>query len=254
MKHTITTNGIQQGHTRGLALSQRHIGLAVGFVIVVCLTVFGGGVMVGIWYKVSEQIAPSGATVTSSTPETSAQVRDTTSQPQEPVTFYNMLTNSNVAYAPITLPPTPAPSGAAEGTKAAASAPPTKATPAGGTTRTAAGNESHKQTKATPAPKATAAAATIPSRSAKVAANKPAAQARQPERDTGAQRPAQVAAVATTKATSAEAFQGQPSAVSGQGVRYRMRVGNFADRTAADQTAHHLTAQEQVPAIVAGKD
>jgi len=43
-------------------------------------------------------------------------------------------------------------------------------------------------------------------------------------------------------------------AVSEPGSRYRVRVGNFADRTAADQTAHHLTAQEQVPAIVAGKD
>ena len=46
----------------------------------------------------------------------------------------------------------------------------------------------------------------------------------------------------------------QPTTVPGQGVRYRVRVGNFADRTAADHTAHHLTAQEQVPAIVAGKD
>ena len=233
MKHTITTNGIRQGHTRGLVLSQRHIGLAVGFVIVVCLTVFGGGVIVGMLYKASEQIAPSGAIVTSSTPETPSQSRDAASQPQEPVTFYNMLTNSNVAYAPLTLPPTPASSGAAEGTKAAAGAHPTKATPAGGTTRTAAGNESHKQTKATPTPKATPVVATMPPGSAKVAANKPVAPARQPERDI---------------------IRVQPAAVSGQGVRYRVPGGNFADRTAADHTAHHLTAQEQVPAIVAGKD
>ena len=256
VKHTITANGIRQGHTRGLVLSQLHIGLAVGFVIVVCLTAFGGGVIMGMWYKASEQIAPSGATVTSSTPETPSQSRDATSQPQEPVTFYNTLTNSNVAYAPLTPPPTPAPSGAAEGTKAAAVAHPGKATSGAGTTRTAAGNESHKQTKAAPASKAPPAAATIPSGNAKVAANKPVAPARQPGRDIGAQRPAQIAAVATAKATSAEDFsaRGQPSAVSEQGLRYRVRVGNFADRTAADYTAHHLTAQEQVPAIVAGKE
>jgi cell division protein FtsN len=46
----------------------------------------------------------------------------------------------------------------------------------------------------------------------------------------------------------------QPAAVPGQGLRYRVRVGNYPERTAADQTAQHLTAQEQVPAIVAGKD
>jgi hypothetical protein len=224
VKHTISANGIRQGHTRALVPSQRHIGLAVGFVVVVCLTVFGGGVMVGIWYKVSEQIAPSGATVTSSTPETSSQSREATSQPQEPVTFYNMLTNSNVAYAPLTLPPTPAPSGAAAGTKAAAGAHPTKVTPAGGTTRTAAANVSHKQTKATPVPKATPVVATVPPASARVAAHKPVAPTRQPERD----------------------IVRVPAApVSEQGVRYRM---------ATDHTAHHLTAQEQVPAIVVGKD
>ena len=46
----------------------------------------------------------------------------------------------------------------------------------------------------------------------------------------------------------------QPAAVPGQGLRYRVRVGSHTERTAAEQTAQHLTAQEQVPAIVAGKD
>ena len=46
----------------------------------------------------------------------------------------------------------------------------------------------------------------------------------------------------------------QPTAVPGQGLRYRVRVGSYTERTAADQTAQHLTAQEQVPAIVAGRD
>src|SRR5438128_2746492 len=34
----------------------------------------------------------------------------------------------------------------------------------------------------------------------------------------------------------------QLSSVPGQGLRYRVRVGSYAERTAADQTAHHLTA------------
>ena len=46
----------------------------------------------------------------------------------------------------------------------------------------------------------------------------------------------------------------QPATVPGQGLRYRVKVGSYAERTAADQTAHHLTAHEQVPAIVAGRD
>ena len=283
MKHPITANGIRQGHPAGLVLSQLHIGLAVGFTIVACLTAFGGGVIVGMWYKASEQITPLGVAVTSPAPERLAQSQDSAGQPQEPaapVTFYNTLTNSNVAYAPLT-PAAPVASGAAESTKAAASATPPRATPAGGTARTAVGRESHKQTKVAPAPRATAAAAAMPPTSARVAASKAIGPARQPERDTGAQRPAQELAVATAKTTSAEDFsvqvgsfgnaeqaerlrtnlaqkgypvRVQPTALPGQGVRYRVRVGNFADRTAADQTAHHLTAQEQVPAIVAGKD
>lgn len=283
MKHTITANGIRQGHTGGLMLSQLHIGLAVGFTIVACLTAFGGGVIVGMWYKASEQIAPLGAAVTSPAPERAAQSQDAAGQPQDPpapVTFYNTLTNSNVAYAPLA-PQAPTASTATEAPKTAAVATPPRATPAAATPRTAAGNESPKPTKAASTPKAPPAVAAMPPASPRVAASKPLVPARQPERDTGAQRPAQGPAGATARATSPEDFsvqvgsfghaeqaerlrtnlaqkgypvRVQPAAVPGQGVRYRVRVGNFADRTAADQTAHHLTAQEQVPAIVAGKD
>lgn len=283
MKHTITANGIRQGHTGGLMLSQLHIGLAVGFTIVACLTAFGGGVIVGMWYKASEQSAPLGVAVTSPAAERPAQSQDAASQPQDPpapVTFYNTLTNSNVAYAPLA-PQAPPASAAPEGPKAAVVATPPKATPAAATPRTAAGNESPKPTKAASTPKAPPTVAAMPPASPKVAVHKPVVPARQPERDTGVQRPAQGPAGATARATSTEDFsvqvgsfghaeqaerlrtnlaqkgypvRVQPTTVPGQGVRYRVRVGNFADRTAADQTAHHLTAQEQVPAIVAGKD
>ena len=57
----MTANGIRQGHTGGLVLSQLHIGLAVGLTLIACLTAFGGGVIVGMWYKASEQHGPLGA-------------------------------------------------------------------------------------------------------------------------------------------------------------------------------------------------
>ena len=127
VEHTIIANGIRQGHTGGLVLSQLHIGLAVGFVIVACLTAFGGGMIVGMWYKVSEQSTPGSTSVTSTPAEQPAQTQEAASQPQEPpvpVTFYNMLTNSNVAYAPLTpLPATDSPSGSAKGAIAPAGTP-----------------------------------------------------------------------------------------------------------------------------------
>ena len=46
----------------------------------------------------------------------------------------------------------------------------------------------------------------------------------------------------------------QPAAVPGQAPRYRVRLGGDTERTAADQTAQRLTVQEQVPAIVVGRD
>jgi hypothetical protein len=287
VEHTILANGTQQGHTSGLVLNQLHIGLAVGFAIVACLTAFGGGMIVGMWYKASEQSAPVSTSVTSTPAEQSAQSQETTSQPPEtptPVTFYNTLTNSNVAYAPLTPPATnglagsakgggaPAPTGTTSGEKAASAGStltrgpatggavggtkvPTasKVTPAvTGTTRTAAESESQKQTKATPVAKAAPAETAASPSGAKRAAQKPMVSARQAGKETGAQRPA--GATVKAKAPEAEAVSGQPAAVPGQRLRYRVHVGSYTERPAADQTAQHLTAQEPVPAIVAGKD
>ena len=330
VEHTTTANGmangIQQGYTGGLVLSQLHIGLAVGFTLVACLTAFGGGVIVGMWYKASEQSAPISAAVPSPTVEPPSQSQAPVSQapePQEPATFYRTLTSRNGAYAPLTLAPTPATSGASGSVKGAAAAAsssaaagmtsgaktaasgatPTRGTPTGGATdspkavtaakatavavtttktppgatRTAAVREPQKHTQAVRAAKAAPAEVAA----ATTAAQKPVASARQAEKDMGVQRPPSAPAVAPAKATSAEDFsvqvgsfgsseqaerlrtslaqKGYParvqlSSVPGQGLRYRVRVGSYTERTAADQTAHHLTAQEQVPAIVAGKD
>jgi cell division protein FtsN len=308
VEHTITANGIRHGHTGGLVLSQLHIGLAVGFAIVACLTAFGGGMIVGMWYKASEQSNPL-STVATSAPEQPAPSQEPASQPQEPpapVTFYNTLTNSHVAYAPLTPPapggspgtakgavaPAPA-AGTNSGAKTATAGPPagrvaatgaaadsaktvtaSKATPsAGATTRTAAVQESQKPTKATPPAKAVPAETGTSAGGTQTTAQKPAG------KEAGARKPA--AATAPAKAPAAEDFsvqvgsfgsseqaerlrtnltqKGYParvqlSAVPGQGLRYRVRVGSYTERTAADQTAHHLTVQEQVPAIVAGKD
>jgi hypothetical protein len=288
VEHTIVANGIRQGHTSGLVLNQLHIGLAVGFAIVACLTAFGGGMIVGMWYKASEQSAPVSTSMTSTSAEPSAQSQETASQPPEaptPVTFYNTLTNSNVAYAPLTPPATnglagsakgggapapatgttsgekaasagstltrgPATGGAVGGTKVPTAS---KATPAvTGTTRTAAENESQKQTKATPVAKAAPAETAASPSGAKRAAQKPMVSARQTGKEAGAQRSA--GAIVKAKAPEAEDVSVQPAAVPGQRLRYRVHVGSYTERPAADQTAQHLTAQEPVPAIVAGKD
>ena len=114
VEHTTTANGrangVRQGYTGGLVLSQLHIGLAVGFAIVACLTAFGGGMIVGMWYKASEPGTSVGSSGTATPAEQSAQSQEAASQTPEgpaPVTFYNTLTNSNVAYAPLTPPPAP---------------------------------------------------------------------------------------------------------------------------------------------------
>jgi len=275
VEHTILANGIRQEHTGGLVLRQLHIGLAVGFAIVACLTAFGGGIIVGMWYKANEQSAPVSTAGTLTPAEQPAQGPETASQPQEPpVTFYNTLTNSNVAYAPLTPPASPP--GSAKGTVAPASAAAagstpargpaaggaagstkattaSKATPAAaGTPRTATLHETQKRTKATPVAKAAPAETAEAPGGAKTVAQKPGASIRQAGKDTGTQRPA----VATATAPGAEegSARGQAAAGSGQDQRYRVRVGGYTERTAAGQTAQHLTAQEQVPAIVAGKD
>lgn len=288
VEHTILANGIRQGHTGGLVLSQLHIGLAVGFAIVACLTAFGGGMIVGMWYKASEQSAPVSTSVPSTSAEQSAQSQEAASQPPEaptPVTFYNTLTNSNVAYAPLTPPATNSPAGSAKGAgaptpaagttsgekAASGGSTPARGAASGGTvgstkvataskvtpsvtgaSRTAAANESQKQTKATPVAKAAPAETAASSGSPKTAAQKPTVSTRQPGKEAGAQRPA--GATATAKAPEAEDGSVQPAAVPGQRLRYRVRVGSYTERPTADQTAQRLTAQEQVPAIVAGKD
>jgi cell division septation protein DedD len=306
VEHTITANGIRHGHTGGLVLRQLHIGLAVGFAIVACLTAFGGGMIVGMWYKASEQTSPL-STAGTAAPEQPAPSQETASQPPEPpapVTFYNTLTSNNMAYAPLTPPAPAAPAaghargavapaapaagptsvakaavaGPAPAREAATAAAPesaktvttVKTTPsAGSPTRTAAGRASQKPAKATPPPKAAPAEGTPP------AAQKPAG------KDSGARRPAPAPAATPAKAPAVEDFsvqvgsfgnsesaerlrtnltqKGYParvqlSSVPGKGLRYRVRVGSYSERASADQTAHHLTAQEQVPAIVAGKD
>jgi hypothetical protein len=278
VEHTILANGIRQGHTGGLVLSQLHIGLAVGFVLVACLTAFGGGMIVGMWYKASEQGTSISTSVTPTPAEQSAQSQETASQPPEPpapVTFYNTLTNSNVTYAPLTPPATNGPSGSAKGgvapaagttsgaKAASAGSTPTrgaatgaapdsvKAAPAPkttlsavGTTRTAVVRESQKPTKATHAAKAAPAETAASPGGTKTATQKPVAPAGQAGKETRTQRPA--GATATAKAPGVEDVSArvQPAAVPGPELRHRVRVGSYTERTVAGQTAQHLTAQE----------
>lgn len=310
MEHTITANGIRQGRPGGLILSQLQIGLAACCAIVACLTAFGGGVIVGMWYKASEQITPLSAAVSAPALEKSSPTAGAASQApaEQPVTFYNTLTGNQVAYAPLT--PQPTPPGQPAGTPGAAKTPQpqvvavspsrevtagsakaaptptskatvvpstggTKAAAVANAARAAVASEAQKNARAFVAPKPVPLAAAVAS-----AAPKPSTRERQPVAT--ARRPASAAPApaAASKAAADDysvqvgsfgnseqaerlrtnlAQKGYPvrvqlSEVPGQGLRYRVRVGNYADRVSADQSAHHLTAQEQVPAIVAGKN
>jgi hypothetical protein len=278
VEHTIRANGIRQGYTGtgGLVLSQLHIGLAVGFALVACLTAFGGGMIVGMWYKASEQSPPVGSAGTPTLAEQPAPGQETASQPREapaPVTFYNTLTNSNVAYAPLTPPPASSSPTSAKGAGAPASAAgmtnsasaatvgstkaavASKATPsAARVSRTAALHEPQKHTKTTPAAKTAPAEAVASPSGTKAVAQKPMAPASQAGKETAAQRPADATALARAPGAEDVSARVQHAAAPAQGLRSRGRVSSYTERIGADQTAQHLTAQEQVPAIVAGKD
>ena len=397
----MTANSIRQRYTGGLTLSQLHIGLAVGLALIVCVTAFGGGVIVGMWYKASEQHSPIGMTANVPSPEplvSSPEAAPPRAEGQAPVTFYNTLTNNNVAYAPLTPPPpaaapsTPgkpkatippvaaAPVSTPESLKAVPIAPPagapkadapstgqamvTPATPVPASplvamaqptpssapkagrspTSSPVSGPSSKPKVAAPAAKAVVAQApaatpaqkmkavvaqasvatpaqktktvvaqasvATPAQKTKTvvaqapalaektkavvaqasvatpaqktpAVQKPVTPVRQPVQEPSAPRVAPAAEAKIAKATPKQDFnvqvgsfgsseqaeklrsklsdKGYParmqlSSVPGQGLRYRVRVGNYAERTAAHQSAQHLTVQEQVPAIVAGKD
>lgn len=320
-----------------MVLSQLQIGLAAGCAVVACLTAFGGGVIVGMWYKASEQIAPLNAALSLSAPENAAAGPEAPSPapPEQSVTFYNTLTGSQTAYVPlisqpaaptaptalsVTKPGAEPATQPAEMSNAAKAVQPSKLTvvaparesspgaakvtappkvaalpPATGTraeaiakaARAAAASEAQKSAKAAaPAakqtPPAPAAGNPKPATLAQASAPKAAARERQSDAEAAVRRVASVAptpapgkaAAGTDYSVQVGSFgnseqaerlrtnlaqKGYPvrvqlSEVPGQGLRYRVRVGTYADRAAADQSAHHLTAQEQVPAIVAGKN
>lgn len=311
-----------------MVLSQLQIGLAAGCAIVACLTAFGGGVIVGMWYKASEQTVPLSALVATPAADKAAPGAGTEAASQapaeQPVTFYNTLTGNQAAYAPLTPPPAPAPASAAALAPVKAAAPAPAAGAGNGTlsvtktvqppVTTAAAPREVSASSARPAPAPTPKATAVPSLSgskaeaiANAARAAAASEAQKSVKAAPPQKPAPTAPAAATptpkvvaaasvapkpaprerqpaaagKATSREDYsvqvgsfgsseqaerlrtnlaqKGYPvrvqlSEVPGQGMRYRVRVGNYADRASADQSAHHLTAQEQVPAIVAGKN
>lgn len=212
----------------GLFLSPTQVGLVVGVALVGCMSAFGAGVIVGMWYKANEQITPyqfsSGRDATPASANAEAR---------QQLTFYSRLKSPEGASTP--------PVAASVGTPPVASRP--GVSPTIGTTAS------------TPTP---------------------------PHDDVGAAARRDLETlVATSVQDSAGAFSVQVGsfrtqkhaqrlrkelqqkgyeayvrvfANTAEGSWYRVRVGNFTDRTTADRTRQRLQSQERLSAAVVAAD
>jgi cell division protein FtsN len=189
---------------------------------------FGSGVIVGMWYKASEQITPY-SPPTESVEARQAPGQSTPAQGQEPaVTFYSTLTSSQTPYAPLV-----GSAGASGSAKQGPTAVPTAAVAARetGPKKRAAGVD----VQATMAPgRASDGPFSVQAGSFRTA--------QQAER--------------LQRSLARKGYQAQVQVFTtpdGKESWYRVRVGGFADRSAADRAAQRLTTQEKIPAIVASE-
>ena len=98
----------RKGRTSGLFLTPTHVGLAVGVAVVGCITAFGAGVILGMWYTASEQITPY--IVAESKVEerpSSAPVASDARQDNLPVTFYSALVHNDGQHEGVLAPEVP---------------------------------------------------------------------------------------------------------------------------------------------------
>ena len=215
-----------------LTLNRLQAGVVLGFVAISLLLTFGAGFIIGMWYRASEHITPFAAHESPViAPESPPRGQD--------MTFYTTLAPEPAAKPSGTvstpLPPQPIQSarGATDG--AASSA---RVTPACEGAR--AGQTSRDVAAAAEAGCRVVRARCCHSRreagySVQVGSFRAREEAEQlRHRLTQKGYPVWV----------------QPSIVAGQGIWYRVRVGHFPDRAAADRVAQRLAAQERVSIMV----
>jgi cell division protein FtsN len=197
---------------------------------------FGSGVIVGMWYKASEQITPY-SPPTESVEARQAPGQSTPAQGQEPaVTFYSTLTSSQTPYAPLV-----GSAGASGSAKQGPTAVPTAAVAA----------------RETGPKKRAAGAADQPRQPVDVQATVAPGRASDGpfSVQAGSFRTAQQAE-RLQRSLARKGYQAQVQVFTtpdGKESWYRVRVGGFADRSAADRAAQRLTTQEKIPAIVASE-
>ena len=213
-----------------LTLNRLQAGVVLGFVAISLLLTFGAGFMIGMWYRASEHITPFAAHESPViAPESQARGQD--------MTFYTTLAPEPAAKpsgtVSTTQPPQPIQSarGAMTAPPQPVSLPPAKAPERGGTLAMSPlqqkpGPSSARQVLPQPAE------AGYSVQVGSFRAREEAEQLR--HRLTQKGYPVWV----------------QPSIVAGQGIWYRVRVGHFPDRAAADRVAQRLAAQERVSIMV----
>lgn len=222
-KHSNAASG-RTRRSSGLVLNPVQVGLAVGFVAVALLIVFGLGVIIGMWYQASGHIS------THADAMPAAEERPaTTPDPGHPdVTFYSTLTASEPTSA--SLPPLPAVPGAVE----PAPLPPT---PRDAEPRDAEPVVDRAALPPTPTAPVPPAPPVAPFFSVQVGSFRAAEQA-----ETLRQH---------LLRKGYDEVRVQLSMVPGQGPWYRVRVGHFSARAAAAGLASRLHAQERLPVMVA---
>jgi cell division septation protein DedD len=219
--------------TGGLVLNPVQVGLATGFVAVALLVVFGLGVIIGMWYQASGRTSTS-ADLTSAVGDRAAPGPTTDTHDPE-VTFYSTLTTNESSPAAL-LPLPPPVTGASQQVPADS---PDRSGP----------------TPARPTPSQPAVDGSPP-----LAQPSTHTAAVPPSRTTGTFYSVQVGSFRA--AEQAEALRQhlaqkgydvrvRLSMVPGRGAWYRVRVGSFSNRAAAEDMARRLSSQERRSVMVA---
>lgn len=202
----------RRARTRGLVLNPVQVGLSMGFIAIGLLVVFGLGVIIGMWYQANEHITPDADTAG----ERLAQERATEDVEPE-VTFYSTLVNTSEA-APAPLPASPSKPGVSAVQKTPIKLP---------VHSTALPVSRVSERLSQPA---------APHYSVQVGSFRAAEQAEK----------LQKRLIQKGYDARVRLFM-----VPGQGAWYRVRVGRFSERTAAEKVARRLHTQEQIPVMVA---
>jgi cell division protein FtsN len=214
-----------------LTLNRLQVGVVMGFVAISLLLTFGAGFIIGMWYRASEHITPFAAQESPViAPESPARGQD--------MTFYTTLTPE----------------------------PPEKSSGTASTVSPRAVQSARGAPTAPPPQSVSVAPPKAPERSGpadmsplppKPGATRTSQGLLQPSAEAGYSvqvgsfRAREEAEQLRHRLTQkGYAVLVQPSFVAGQGIWYRVRVGHFPDRAAADRVAQRLATQERVSIMV----